>query len=172
MWLNEVPPHRGAMRILPGRHRSIMEHWGRILRPEQKPLLPRVHGLRPARLSETEASFPEHVLDIGQTPWVKQVPTAAVAHRGQILLLCSAGLHSAWENHDTVSRKAIATSWVAAGVPCGLPKNQQDGVIAFFPKLRNKIRPDRAHIIPDHYNWLFESDYEPKWPEIFLPSHR
>ncbi len=171
-WLNDVPEDRGAMRILPGSHRPIMEHWGRVLRPEQKAKLPRVHGLRPEPVAETATAFPEYVPDMGGTPWVERAPIAAVARRGQILVLCSAGLHSAWQNEDTVPRKAMGTSWAAAGVPCGLPKNQRDGVMAFFPQLRSKLRPDRAHIVPDHFDWLFETDYEPKWPETFLPSHK
>ena len=57
-WLNDVPAHRGAMRILPGSHRSIMAHWSRVLRPEHKAELPRVHGLRPAPVPPTAAAFP------------------------------------------------------------------------------------------------------------------
>jgi hypothetical protein len=168
-WLNDVPAHRGAMRILPGSHRPIMEHWDRILRPEHKVSLPRVHGLRP--VPETAAAFLEYIPDMGETPWVEREPTAAVARRGQILVLCSAGLHSAWQNEDTVPRKAMGTSWIAAGVSCGLPKNQRDALMDFFPRLRRQLRPDRAHIVPDHFDWLFESDYDPRWPETFPPSH-
>ena len=130
-------------------------------------MLPRVHGLRPAPASETAPAFPEHVPDMGGTSWIECEPTPAVARRGQILVLCSAGLHSAWQNEDTVPRKAMGTSWVAAGVPCGLPKNQRDALMDFFPRLREQLRPDRAHIAPDQFDWLFESDYEPKWPETF-----
>lgn len=168
LWLNDVPEQRGAMRILPGSHRPILQHWSRVLRPEHKAMLPRVHGLRPAPLTGNEPSYPEYVPEMGETPWVEQTPVAVVARRGQMLLLCSAGLHSAWENRDTVPRKAIATSWIADGVPCGLPKNQRDDVMAYLPQLRSKLRHDRAHIVPEHFDWLFESDYEPKWPETFL----
>jgi hypothetical protein len=170
-WLNDVPVDRGAMRILPGSHRPIMEHWGRVLSPEHKDMLPRVHGLRPAPVPEKQPSYPEHIPDLGETPWVECEPTPMVARRGQVLLLCSAGLHSAWQNEDTVSRKAMGTAWIPAGVPGGLPRNQIDDMKAFFPKLKRKLRPERAHIVPDDFHWVLETDYEPKWSETFLPSH-
>ena len=171
-WLNDVPENRGAMRILPGSHRSIMEHWSQILTPGQKAKLPRVHGLRPEPVSEKSAAFPEYIPAMGEKPWVEHEPTPAIARRGQLLILCSAGLHSSWENEDTIPRKAMGTSWAAAGVPCGLPKDQRDALMAFFPPLRSKLRPERAHIVPENFDWLFETNYEPKWPETFLPSHK
>lgn len=169
-WLNDVPAERGAMRILPGSHRPIMEYWSRVLSPEHKAMLPRVHGLRPPPVTPRSPAYPEHVPDIDGTPWVQRQPVAATARRGQILILCSSMLHSAWQNEDSVPRKAMGTAWVAKGVPCGLPKNQRDGLMEFFPELRRRLRPERAHIAPDRFDWLFESGYEPKWPETFLPE--
>ena len=171
-WLNDVPAHRGAMRILSGSHRHIMEHWSQVLQPDHKAQLPRVHGLRPAPVSKNAPAFPEYIPDMHSgPPWIQQDPSPAVARRGQILVLCSAGLHSAWMNEDNVPRKAMGTSWVATGVSCGLPKNQRDAVMEFFPRLRSKLRPDRTHIVPDNFDWLFESDYYPKWTETFLTSY-
>ena len=171
-WLNDVPAHRGAMRILSGSHRHIMEHWSQVLQLDHKAQLPRVHGLRPAPVSKNSPAFPEYIPDMHSgPPWIQQDPSPAVARRGQILVLCSAGLHSAWMNEDNVPRKAMGTSWVATGVSCGLPKNQRDAVMEFFPRLRSKLRPDRTHIVPDNFDWLFESDYYPKWTETFLTSY-
>lgn len=169
-WVNDVPMDRGAMRILPGSHRSIMKHWGRVLRPEHKAMLPRVHGLHPSPVREGAKSFPEGIPDLGGTPWVKCEPTPVAARRGQILVLCSAGLHSAWQNQDAVPRKAMLMPWGAAGVPCGLPKVQREAAIAMFPALRSKLRPDRVHIVPGQFDWIVDSDYEPKWPETYLPA--
>jgi hypothetical protein len=166
-WLNDVPEDRGAMRILPGSHRPIMEHWSRILSDEHKAMLPRVHGLR-WKPGENTHSYPEHVPDLLETPWADQVPVPYTAKRGQILVLCSGGLHSAWQNEDSVPRKAIGMSWIPDGVTCGLPKNQRDAAIAYYPKLREKLYPDRKYIVSESFEWLLESDYDPKWPETFL----
>ena len=166
-WVNDVPENRGAMRVLPGSHRPIMEHWSRVLAPEHKAMLPRVHGLKPEPSDKSQA-YPEHVPELVDTPWLDQEPIPCVARRGQILVLCSAGLHSAWQNEDTVPRKGMGTSWAADGVPCGLPKSQREAVMEFFPSLREKLHPERAHIVPENFDWLFETNYEPKWPETFI----
>ena len=169
-WVNEVPEDRGAMRILPGSHKPIMQHWSRILTPEHKAMLPRVHGIRPVP-SEGAPAYPEHLPDLSDTPWLDQEPVPYTAKRGQILVLCSGGLHSAWQNEDTVPRKGMGTSWFAEGVRCGLPKNQRDDALAYHKELRKRLRPERRHIVPDNEDWVFETNYDPKWPEMFLPSH-
>jgi len=170
LWLNDVPASRGAMRILPGSHRPIMAHWDTVLRPDQKAMLPRVHGLCPAPLSASEIAYPEGIPDLSDIRWIDQGPVPAVARRGQMLILCSAGLHSAWKNEDTVPRKSMGVSWVAAGVRCGLPRNQREDAMHFLPALKQRLRPERAHIVSNGFDWLFESDYEPKWPETFLSA--
>ena len=170
-WLNEVPEHRGAMRILPGSHRRIMEHWSRILTPEHKSMLPRVHGIR-HQPNEGFVAYPEHLPDLTETSWFDQEPVPYVAKRGQVLVLCSGGLHSAWQNEDDVPRKAMGNSWAAQGVTCGLPKNQRDLAVEFLPKLKSKLSPDRAHIVSEDFDWLHVSDYDPKWPEMFIESEQ
>lgn len=167
LWVNDVPKDRGAMRVLPGSHQPILKHWSRVLTPEQKAQLPRVHGMRPDP-TEKSPAYPEGVPQLCDVPWADQEPVPQVARRGQLLVFCSTTLHAAWQNEDTVSRKAMTTSWVADGVSCGLPKNQRDGVMAFFPELRKRLRPERQYIVPDNFDWLFESGYEPKWPEAVV----
>ena len=46
--------------MLLGSHRSSLAHWDAVLTPEQKRMLPRVHGLTPSP-KPGRASFPEHV---------------------------------------------------------------------------------------------------------------
>ena len=159
------------MRVLPGSHRPIMQHWDAVLGDARKAQLPRCHGLGPWPVPETSHAYPEHIPELRDLAWTDHEPTPVTARRGQLLVLCSAGLHSAWQNEDDVPRKAMGTSWAANGVTCGLPKSQRDGVMAFFPELKQKLRPDRAHIVTDDFSWLIESDYEPKWAETFLPPH-
>jgi len=80
LWLSDVTPESGAMRILPGSHRAFMNHWEQSLKPERRQYLPRVHGLRPDPAGPTDEGLPE----LGTTRWLDQEPTAAVARRGQV----------------------------------------------------------------------------------------
>ena len=110
---------------LPGSHRHIMEHWGRTLRPERLPYLPRTHGLRPVPEPDdaagAAASLPRQtgregleaipeLLAAGQQ-WALQQPIAAEAVRGQVFIHTGSVLHSAWHNQRGHSRKAILISW-------------------------------------------------------------
>ena len=131
-WVSDVPEHRGAMRashhpaqpssaaqqpevarcttgVLLGSHRPSMAHWSAVLTPEQKSMLPRVHGLSPNPPPGRD-SHPEHVPPPASgEPWEHRRPTAMVAKRGQVLVLCSTALHSAWQNEDSVTRKALCS---------------------------------------------------------------
>jgi hypothetical protein len=57
-WVDDVPAERAAMRILPGSHRPIMQHWDAVLTDEHRKSLPRCHGMR-AKPDPANASYPE-----------------------------------------------------------------------------------------------------------------
>ena len=46
----------------------------------------------------------------------------------------------------------MGTLWAANGVACFLPKSQRDGVMVFITELKKKLRPERAHIVPDDFD--------------------
>lgn len=147
-----------------------------VLTPEHKAMLPRVHGLRPAAGAErdrgvADTAWPERLppAPAGQQPWVEQKPVPMTARRGQVLILCSSCLHSAWHNQDGVPRKAMGSSWLAATVPCGLPRNQLQGLREFLPRLRARLPAHRRHIVSAlvDESMYFETNYRPLWTETF-----
>ena len=81
-WVSDVPAERGAMRILPGSHRPIQEHWERTLTPEHRAMLPRVHGVYAEQLDP--AGF----------PYAGHEPMPVVAKRGTAQFFTQSLLHS------------------------------------------------------------------------------
>jgi hypothetical protein len=169
-WLNDLPADRGAMRVLPGSHRTIMEHWSRVVTPEHKKELPRLHQVKSPPLCNLKSS-PEHVPDLLEKPWVEYEPVPMVAKRGQVLLICTTIMHSHWVNKDTVSRKAVPLSFVAEGAQCGISGHQIEHQVTFMSRLREKFPPDRQYLIPTEIDYMFASEYEPKWEETCLPMN-
>ena len=82
------------------------------------------------------------------------------APAGQALIFCSTNLHAGWHNELEVSRKTLLMAFAPQGVPCGSPFGQVEGQgLKFFRGLRPKMRPERAHLVPDEADWpyFFES---------------
>jgi hypothetical protein len=88
--------------------------------------------------------------------------TTALLHSGKASnYLPAAGDHrkiservlvlTAWLNHDSAARKGMHFAWTAAGVPIGLPAGQDKDGQKIYPVLREKLRPERRHIIPEVY---------------------
>ena len=51
----------------------------------------------------------------------------------------------------------------------GLPDRQLASLKEFFPKLRDRLPPERRHIVPEVVDdsVYFETNYEPRWAETF-----
>jgi hypothetical protein len=149
LWVDDVTPERGAMRILPRSHRTIQDHWERTLRPERRSSLPRVHGLFP-RPSDSYPSYPEYIPEPDSFPYSQCEPVPVAVPRGTAQIFTQSMLHSAWHNSDTRSRKGFILSWMAADVPCGFVERRCAGLRAMFPPLRRavaRLQPGREHII-------------------------
>ena len=95
MWLNDVPAERAAMRILPGSHRVIMQHFERTLEPSRKQWTPRHHPLFP-KPPERYPTYPEYLPAPGDFAFIgaeaKVIPV--VAKRGQLQVFTQAMLHN------------------------------------------------------------------------------
>ena len=117
-WISDVTPDHAAMRILPGSHLPVMQHWEETLGPERKLHLPRVHGLHPAP-SINYPSYPEYLPPHATLDYASHIPTPVAVKRGTAQVFTQAMLHSAWHNSTTEPRKGFTISWSALGVPIG-----------------------------------------------------
>lgn len=94
LWVGDVTADRGAMRILPGSHRTINAHWERTLTPEHKAQLPRVQGVRP-RPAETHRTYPEYLPEPQDFRYTDCEPMPVVVKRGTAQFFTQSMLHSA-----------------------------------------------------------------------------
>jgi ectoine hydroxylase-related dioxygenase (phytanoyl-CoA dioxygenase family) len=156
LWLSDVPsPERGAMRYVAGSHLRTAAHWEAVTSSSSqsgRQSLPRIYGTdiraRPGRDHE-RTTFPANS-DVGS--WLRQQePVPLLARRGQCTVMTTALLHSAWLNQDSEPRKGMHFAWTAAGVSVGLPAGQDEDGRIIYPGLRERLRPERRHIIPEVY---------------------
>ena len=51
----------------------------------------------------------------------------------------------------------------------GLPDSQLAGLKGYFPRLRERLPPERRYIVPEVVDdsIYFETNYEPRWAETF-----
>lgn len=172
LWLSEVTPESGAMRIMPKSHARFMTFWEETLLPERRQWLPRVHGLNPVGGGAAMPSQPEGLpqpidSSAGPLSWIDREPIAATAHRGQMLLHCGAMLHSAWYNQSNESRKGYLLQWIPKAVAGGLEASRIEKCRSLYPKLRAALPEGRRHLIPQKCRH-FVTGYEDKWPEMFM----
>ena len=114
--------------------------------------MPRIYGTdikERAGRSHERTTFPVSS-EVGK--WLRQQePVPLLAQRGQCTVMTTALLHSAWLNCDTQPRKGMHFAWTAGGVPVGLPQNQDEDGRVIYPILRQRLRPERRHIVPVVY---------------------
>ena len=82
-WVDDVPAERAAMRILPGSHRPIMQHWDSVLSNEHRQLLPRCHGMRMLQTPKSP-SFPEHFPEPKNWHYSRSEPVPVEVKRGTV----------------------------------------------------------------------------------------
>jgi hypothetical protein len=129
LWLTDVNERRAPMMVRPRSHWLIAGE--RERHPELRNAPPRVAGMS---LSQLPA-----------LPYADPVPLLARA--GQVSVLTTATVHGASVNIDTVPRQAIVLTFTPAGLEIGLPPDQSEQKRAYDQALRQRLRPERAHII-------------------------
>jgi hypothetical protein len=127
LWLTDVNERRAPMMVRPGSHWLIAEE--RERHPELKNAVPRVAGTSLAQLPALRYAH----------------PLPLVARAGQVSVLTTAAVHGASINIDTAPRQAI--TFTAAGVEIALPPDQAEQKRAYDRALRQRLRPERAHVI-------------------------
>lgn len=129
LWLTDVTPDRAPMMFRPASHLPLATHWA--TQPDLVPLIPRVHGIKLADLPDFDYAEPEPLL----------------ARAGQVSVLTTGMVHGASINTGRAPRKALVMTYHAAVGTCGLPAAQEEAKIAYDSILRQRLRPERAHIV-------------------------
>jgi hypothetical protein len=78
-------------------------------------------------------------------PYAEPVPL--VARAGQVSVLTTGAVHGASVNVDTEPRLVMVITFTAAGVEIGLPPDQAEQKRTYDQALRQRLRPERAHIV-------------------------
>jgi hypothetical protein len=129
LWLTDVNERRAPMMFRPGSHRQIAEVRERD--PALKGAAPRVAGASLAHLPALEYAEP--------------IPL--VARAGQVSVLTTGAVHGASVNVDSEPRKNFVITFVADGVEIALPPDQAEQKRGYDRGLRERLRPERAHIV-------------------------
>ena len=80
------------MRILPGSHIPIMAHWDKVLAPERRHLLPRVHGLTP-KPNTSAPAYPEYIPEPDDWSFTESEPHPVAVKRGTAQIFTQSMLH-------------------------------------------------------------------------------
>lgn len=71
-----------------------------------------------------------------------------LARAGQVSVLTNSAVHGASINIESAPRQVMVITFNAAGVQIGLPESQALLKREYDEKLRPRLRPERAHIVP------------------------
>jgi ectoine hydroxylase-related dioxygenase (phytanoyl-CoA dioxygenase family) len=129
LWLTDVNAQRAPLMYRPGSHLLLAAE--RERHPELRGAAPQVAGASLAQLPALNYAPPLPIL----------------AKAGQVSVLTTAMVHGASTNVDTVPRKDMVITFVAAGVKIGLPPGQAQQKREYDRELRQRLRPERAHIV-------------------------
>ena len=129
LWLTDVEMSRAPMMYRPGSHLPLAAHWETM--PDLVPQIPRVLGIKLADLPDLDYAEPEPLL----------------ARAGQVSVLTTGMIHGASVNTGTQVRKALVMTWHDAAGSCGLPAAQEAPKRAYDEVLRQRLRPERVHVV-------------------------
>ena len=128
LWLTDVNKRRAPMMYRPGSHRLVAA--ARSADPMLKDAIPGVQGIKMANLP------PEYA-----------APQPVLAQAGQVTVLTTSMVHGGSTNINNEPRKALVMTYTAAGIEIGLPENQAATKREYDAKLRELLRPERAHLV-------------------------
>jgi len=131
LWLTDVNAQRAPMMVSPGSHLLLAE--ANEADPDRRALAGQV---KPVSLAQLPA--------LAYAP-----PIPLLAKAGQVSVLTTSTVHGASVNVDSRPRKNLVLTFTAAGVEIGLPPDQEAQRHAYNRELRPRLRPERAHILPD-----------------------
>ena len=129
LWLSEVTTERAPLMYRPGSHRSLAGAWEELTDLHDQ--MPRVIGIKLDQLPLQEFAAPEPLL----------------AQAGQVTVLTTGMVHGASVNMDSVARQALVLTFHAQGVKVGLPAAQQEAKQIYDEQLRQRLRPERVHLV-------------------------
>lgn len=129
LWLSDVNERRAPMMFRPGSHWQIGESRERD----------------PALCGVTPTVAPAALALLPALPYADPVPL--VARAGQVSVLTTGAVHGASVNVDDEPRYNFVLTFVADGVEIGLPPAQAEQKRAYDRELKQRLRPERAHII-------------------------
>jgi hypothetical protein len=129
LWLTDVNERRAPMMFRPGSHWLLADYRERD---------PELRGVVPLVAPTSLAKLPS--LDYAE-------PVPLLARAGQVSVLTTGAVHGASVNVDDAPRKGMVITFTAAGVEIGLPPNQAEQKRAYDRALRERLRPERRHIV-------------------------